>query len=399
MSISFIYKIELAIPETPNQDLEFNTDLIINKTSKNPDIAKHIFFGDMLMTMNDVAVTNKVDYEETITDLVGSVVEFWFQRINGDLAGIKPLYQLDPERQSKLVLARGYLYFSIDIVKTEQNNEIGLYVKHYQNRVIVTRVKANSLAAKHLAIGDHILDVDGTRVSNKNIFGKLITSNLKELGHTNLIIERPSSKESEKWTEWALDAPPSVKIRTDVQTILEKVRNDLIDNKAGPPKLKSILIKHGENKDYDDMPAVSFDDDATVFDIGSDAFGKKLKKVNRSSYQRSTLLSLRNQCQLTHLFWILFKSNMKLGQFHTEMYQSNTKQTSAWSDYNDRRIRFQYLKHAAGVKEASKVEEKWAKAPPVEHFDRQMFVEYFPQLFYDLRYENNMSCIQIFFQT
>uniref|UniRef100_A0AC35TSM2 ATP synthase subunit d, mitochondrial n=1 Tax=Rhabditophanes sp. KR3021 TaxID=114890 RepID=A0AC35TSM2_9BILA len=67
--------------------------------------------------------------------------------------------------------------------------------------------------------------------------------------------------------------------------------------------------------------------------------------------------------------------------------QYNT-QIKAWSDYNEKRIKFQDLKHASGVKEASKIEEKWAKAPPVEHFDRQMFVEYFPQLFYDLRFEN-----------
>uniref|UniRef100_A0A914S6K7 Uncharacterized protein n=1 Tax=Parascaris equorum TaxID=6256 RepID=A0A914S6K7_PAREQ len=37
-----------------------------------------------------------------------------------------------------------------------------------------------------------------------------------------------------------------------------------------------------------------------------------------------------------------------------------------------------------------KVEEKWARAPPVEHFSREHFVEYFPQQFYDLRYQDRV---------
>ncbi|VDM53884.1 unnamed protein product [Angiostrongylus costaricensis] len=59
-----------------------------------------------------------------------------------------------------------------------------------------------------------------------------------------------------------------------------------------------------------------------------------------------------------------------------------------WTEYNNERIKFHDIKVADGLEEAKKVEAKWASAPPVEHFNRQHFVEYFPQEFYDLRYQN-----------
>uniref|UniRef100_A0AC34GWS4 ATP synthase subunit d, mitochondrial n=1 Tax=Panagrolaimus sp. ES5 TaxID=591445 RepID=A0AC34GWS4_9BILA len=66
------------------------------------------------------------------------------------------------------------------------------------------------------------------------------------------------------------------------------------------------------------------------------------------------------------------------------------KEIEKWVEYNNARIKLHELKTADGAVEAKKVEEKWAKAPPVEHFDRQHFAEYFPQIFYDLRYQKRI---------
>ncbi|KAJ1370988.1 hypothetical protein KIN20_032845 [Parelaphostrongylus tenuis] len=61
-----------------------------------------------------------------------------------------------------------------------------------------------------------------------------------------------------------------------------------------------------------------------------------------------------------------------------------------WTEFNNERMKLHDMKVADGLEEAKKVEDKWAKAPPVEHFNRQHFVEYFPQEFYDLRYEERL---------
>ncbi|CAJ0960658.1 unnamed protein product, partial [Mesorhabditis belari] len=61
-----------------------------------------------------------------------------------------------------------------------------------------------------------------------------------------------------------------------------------------------------------------------------------------------------------------------------------------WQEYNETRIRLHEMKVADGLEQAKKVEAKWKSAPPVEHFDRQHFAEYFPQHFYDLRYQERI---------
>lgn len=70
------------------------------------------------------------------------------------------------------------------------------------------------------------------------------------------------------------------------------------------------------------------------------------------------------------------------------LHRDELQEVEKWSEYNNARIQFHEQKVADGLEEAKKVEEKWAKAPPVEHFNRQHFAEYFPQEFYDLRYQN-----------
>ncbi|KAI6182688.1 ATP synthase subunit d, mitochondrial [Aphelenchoides bicaudatus] len=61
-----------------------------------------------------------------------------------------------------------------------------------------------------------------------------------------------------------------------------------------------------------------------------------------------------------------------------------------WNKYNEARVKLQKLKTAYGAEEAKKVEQKWAKAPPVEHFSHEHYSEYFPQIYADLRYQERI---------
>ncbi|GMT10261.1 hypothetical protein PFISCL1PPCAC_1558, partial [Pristionchus fissidentatus] len=70
-----------------------------------------------------------------------------------------------------------------------------------------------------------------------------------------------------------------------------------------------------------------------------------------------------------------------------EVPSAHNKEIDSWLNYNKERVELHEMKVADGIEEAKKVEAKWSAAPPVEHFDRQHFSEYFPQHFYDLRYQ------------
>ncbi|RCN49145.1 hypothetical protein ANCCAN_04718 [Ancylostoma caninum] len=73
-----------------------------------------------------------------------------------------------------------------------------------------------------------------------------------------------------------------------------------------------------------------------------------------------------------------------------EIPKAYLQEIDHWIEYNNERTKLHEMKVADGLEQAKKVEDKWASAPPVEHFDRQHFVEYFPQEFYDLRYQNRI---------
>ncbi|CAJ0576966.1 unnamed protein product, partial [Mesorhabditis spiculigera] len=73
-----------------------------------------------------------------------------------------------------------------------------------------------------------------------------------------------------------------------------------------------------------------------------------------------------------------------------EVPKQHLEEIKQWEEFNNARIKLHQLKVADGIEQAKKVEAKWAAAPPVEHFDRQHFSEYFPQHFYDLRYQERI---------
>jgi len=70
-----------------------------------------------------------------------------------------------------------------------------------------------------------------------------------------------------------------------------------------------------------------------------------------------------------------------------------SKEVDKWVKYNEVRNKLNSMKADDGALEAKKEEDKWAKAPPVEHFtSKQQFVDYFGGLyrFYDLRFQNRL---------
>lgn len=107
--------------------------------------------------------------------------------------------------------------------------KIGLGIKDFQNRVLVSRCEANSLSAGCLKVGDHIIDVDGQPVSNKKVCRDLLLIALRERNFVTLVVERPESMEAKYWVQNALTAStlPSVSMSSDVQEIAARQREKM----------------------------------------------------------------------------------------------------------------------------------------------------------------------------
>ena len=76
----------------------------------------------------------------------------------------------------------------------------------FQNRVLVSRVDPGSLAEKCLVLGDHLCDVDGIPVTDKDVARDLLVKNLQEKGKVSFVVERPDSIDAKQWAKQALSA-------------------------------------------------------------------------------------------------------------------------------------------------------------------------------------------------
>lgn len=57
--------------------------------------------------------------------------------------------------------------------------KLGLGIKHYQNRVLVSRCDPKSIAAKYLEVGDHLIDIDGKPVTDKDVCRQMLVKGLQ----------------------------------------------------------------------------------------------------------------------------------------------------------------------------------------------------------------------------
>lgn len=142
-----------------------------------------------------------------------------------------------PAERAKFIQRRnGFTYELVKIVWKPGGPKLGLGIKHFQNRVLVSRADPGSLAASQLLIGDHIIDIDGKPVTDKDVARQFLLKSLQAQGFVTCVIERPESMEAKHWTQQALtvsaEQPPSVAMNSDVREIAARERAKLKDRNA-----------------------------------------------------------------------------------------------------------------------------------------------------------------------
>lgn len=114
--------------------------------------------------------------------------------------------------------------------------KLGFGIKHYQNRVLASKCDLNSLAAQQLQIRDHLIDIDGTPITHKDICRQLLLKSLQKQRYVTSVIERPDTMETKHWIQSDLAASaaqaPSVAMNSDVRGIAARERVKLRNNPA-----------------------------------------------------------------------------------------------------------------------------------------------------------------------
>ncbi|CAP28925.1 Protein CBG09703 [Caenorhabditis briggsae] len=142
------------------------------------------------------------------------------------------------------------------------------------NRVLVSRVDPGTLAEKCLILGDHLCDVDGVPVTDKDVARDLLVKNLQEKGKVTFVVERPESIDAKQWAKQALAAnvmqPPSVQMNDDVKNIAAQYRQALPGLKT--PSKSAMSTGRSARQ-------VQIVEQTQTHEIGHDHEGKALRKV------------------------------------------------------------------------------------------------------------------------
>ncbi|PIO66733.1 hypothetical protein TELCIR_11542, partial [Teladorsagia circumcincta] len=125
-------------------------------------------------------------------------------------------------------------------------------------------------------VGDHIIDIDGVPVTDKDVARDLLIKALQEKKEVTAVVERPESMEAKHWTQQALvtqvSQPPSVQMNSDVRAIAARERAKVKQPKPAP---KSILRQSSNTRN------ITISDEVFSHIIASDNEGRQLRPVRK----------------------------------------------------------------------------------------------------------------------
>ncbi|KAH7726866.1 PDZ domain-containing protein [Aphelenchoides avenae] len=235
--------------------------------------------GDKIIKVDKDAVASVDQFQAAVRRYLPTV-KVYFER------GLQTAQDdvLPPSREKNLQRRAGYDYKLVRL-DFQKGCKFGLGIKHFQNKVFVSRVDDGSISAKTLILGDRIVDVNGDPVSDKDVARTMLVKSLAKNKTVSLLIERPVSEAARNEMKAAMNAsqlqPPSVAHPSDVREIVKKQLARPIAQKA----TKSALKKSGGMKKS--AGKVKISDQARDIAIRDDNEGKQLQHVKKDDEPKS----------------------------------------------------------------------------------------------------------------
>ncbi|VIO89756.1 PDZ domain containing protein [Brugia malayi] len=272
-------EISVAIPMEEGDPLGAvpNDKLIIVKVQPGTLAEGNLKIGDQVLKLNNTIVQN-CDHFFQLLRFAPPCATITLVRDEKKAAELEAKVLIPPDRAKLITRRDGYMYFVARLEWKPGGPKLGLGIKHYQNRVLVSRCDPGSLASQQLQVGDHLIDIDGHPVTDKDVCRELLLKSLQANRFVTTVVERPETMEARHWVQGALAASvaqaPSVAMNSDVRAIAARERQKL--QKAIVPK-KSCLRRStsmGKRVNIDEGKAMEFI-------IASDNEGKSLRHVRK----------------------------------------------------------------------------------------------------------------------
>ncbi|RCN32414.1 PDZ/DHR/GLGF domain protein [Ancylostoma caninum] len=268
---------EIEIPMEEGEPLGAtpNDKLIITKVQNGTIAEGKLKIGDQIIKVNGQPISDQNNFFKALR-FAPPVARLTIIRDQKKAEELEARVRI-PEARAKLIQRRdGYAYFLAKLVWQPNGPKLGLGIKHFQNRVLVSRCDPGSLSSTQLAVGDHIIDIDGVPVTDKDVARDLLIKALQEKKEVSAVVERPETMEAKHWTQQALVTqvcqPPSVQMNSDVRAIAARERARVKEPRPPP---KSILRQTQNTK------SIQISDEVFSHIIASDNEGRALRPVRK----------------------------------------------------------------------------------------------------------------------
>ncbi|KAF8367654.1 hypothetical protein PRIPAC_85483 [Pristionchus pacificus] len=155
------------------------------------------------------------------------------------------------DRERNIIRRDGFSYELVKMTWKDGGPKLGLGIKHFQNRVLVSKTDPASISAECLKIGDHVTDVNGQPVTDKGVARRMIVKAILSTGETSLLIARATTNGAKYEMEYLLKQKMHDYSDDDVPAITQKV----IDTVTYCGKAKHSIISTRKRSPH----AVSFE--------------------------------------------------------------------------------------------------------------------------------------------
>ncbi|KHN85624.1 hypothetical protein Tcan_08461 [Toxocara canis] len=254
-----------------------NDKLIVVKVQAGTLAEGKLMVGDQILKVNDQAIRDTNHFFQLLR-YAPPAAALLIIRDEKKAEELAARVNIPAERAKYITRRDGFCYLMMRLDWKPGGPKLGLGIKHYQNRVLVSRCDPNSLAAQQLQIGDHLIDIDGTPVTDKDVCRQLLLKSLQKQRYVTSVVERPDTMEAKCWVQSALAASaaqaPSVAMNSDVREIAARERAKLKSNPTQPKK--GILGRSAGARRVNIM-----DSKHDEFVIASDNEGKNLRHVRK----------------------------------------------------------------------------------------------------------------------
>lgn len=163
---------EVPLEDGDSLGVTINQNLVIVKILKRSIGEKFLQIGDIIISLNGTLIKDSSTFYNML-DAIETKVIITIKRNDTRTREMLLKVQIPENREVNISRKSGYEYF-LATLSVSNERKLGIGIRHFGNKVIVSKCELGSISDEIFIPGDRICDVEGIPVSDKNVCKKLI---------------------------------------------------------------------------------------------------------------------------------------------------------------------------------------------------------------------------------